>query len=232
MIEEQRQLEAYALDLKSVYAEERSKAKALKEALAQLHDSYVATAKGFAAAVEAKDSYTAGHLRRVTGIGMLLLEAIAPDSLLEPKYGFGFLLHDIGKLGVPDAILGKPDALTDDEWVVMKRHPEIGASIIAGIPFLEGAAEIVHAHHESWDGSGYPRQLSGLAIPLGARIFSVVDAFDAMTTDRVYRRALSYGEAIKRLRQGSGTQFWPDAVEAFWKLSEPAVALAAASGQI
>jgi len=211
----QQQLAAYAQDLRAVYAEERAKAVQLEQALVDLQASYLATARGFAAAAEAKDFYTAGHLRRVTGLGLLLLETLDPSKLADQKFRYGFLLHDIGKLGVPDAILGKAGPLTDDEWVIMRRHPETGATILRDIPFLAGAAEIVAAHHESWDGSGYPHGLAGLDIPYGARLFSVVDAFDAMTTDRVYRPALSFEEAARRLREGAGTQWWPAAIDAF-----------------
>jgi HD-GYP domain-containing protein (c-di-GMP phosphodiesterase class II) len=127
----------------------------------------------------------------------------------------GALLHDIGKIGVPDAVLRKPAKLNEDEWNKMKLHPHHGQKILRNIPFLEGAARIVSQHHEKWDGSGYPIGLRGEDIDIGARIFSVVDAFDAMISDRVYRRGCSYEEALTELNRCAGTQFDPLVVEAF-----------------
>jgi len=125
------------------------------------------------------------------------------------------LLHDIGKIGIPDAILLKPGPLTPEEWKVMRTHPEIGKRLIERIPFLRGAIPIVYSHHEKWDGSGYPRGLGGADIPLGARIFAVVDAFDAMTFGRPFRRPLTVGAALAELDRCSGTQFEPAVVRAF-----------------
>ena len=128
---------------------------------------------------------------------------------------FGSLLHDIGKIGVPDAILRKPAALSESEWVRMREHPLHGQKILSGIEFLEGAARVVAQHHEKWDGSGYPLGLRGEQIDFNARIFAVADAFDAITSDRVYRRGRSYEEAISELDTFSGRQFDPEVVEAF-----------------
>jgi putative two-component system response regulator len=136
----------------------------------------------------------------------------------DPSYEYGFLLHDVGKLGIPDRILAKDGPLTGEEWSQMRRHPEIGVRILAGIPFLEGACAIVSAHHERWDGTGYPHGLRGENIPMGARLFAVADAFDAMTTNRPYRCALPIEAAIGELRLRSGSQFWPDAVDALLSL--------------
>jgi HD-GYP domain-containing protein (c-di-GMP phosphodiesterase class II) len=127
-------------------------------------------------------------------------------------------LHDVGKLSVPDVVLTKAGPLTEGEWELMRQHPESGRSILADIPFLAGAREIVHAHHERWDGTGYPRGLAGEEIPLGAQIFPLCDAFDAMTSDRPYRKALFTETALGEIRRGAGTQFRPDAVEAFLSL--------------
>ena len=127
----------------------------------------------------------------------------------------GALLHDVGKIGVPDNVLRKPTALSEGEWAVMKRHPEFGARIIAGIPFLEDVARIVRHHHERWDGMGYPDGLKGDRIPLGARIFAVGDSFDAMTSDRPYRPGLSKEEALTELERNIGTQFHPAVAKAF-----------------
>ncbi|HEX8151269.1 MAG TPA: HD-GYP domain-containing protein, partial [Pyrinomonadaceae bacterium] len=128
---------------------------------------------------------------------------------------FGSLLHDIGKIGVPDAILRKPAKLTEEEWVLMREHPLHGQKILRGIEFLEGAARVVAQHHEKWDGSGYPLGLRGSQIDLNARIFAVADAFDAITSDRVYRAGRSYDEALAELDAYAGRQFDPRVVEAF-----------------
>ena len=127
---------------------------------------------------------------------------------------FAAALHDIGKIGIPAEILNKPGPLTDDEFTVMKRHPDLGARILAPVPSLAGAAELVVACHEHWDGGGYPAALAGEQIPLGARVILACDAFDAMTTDRCYRRAMSRGDAIAELRRCSGGQFDPHVVDA------------------
>lgn len=209
------QLDAYALDFRSTFDAERHRSEQLGTALAELQQTYRATVHGLAIAVEAKDAYTGGHLQRVSRYGMMLTRVVAPAAADDPQMEYGFLLHDVGKLMVPDAVLAKPGELTPEEWVLIHRHPEAGCSILEDIPFLDGAREIVYAHHERWDGRGYPRGLSGEAIPLGARIFPICDAFDAMTSDRPYRRALGTAEAMTEVKQGSGSQFWPDAVEAF-----------------
>jgi HD-GYP domain-containing protein (c-di-GMP phosphodiesterase class II) len=127
----------------------------------------------------------------------------------------GSLLHDVGKIGVSDSILLKPAKLTDEEWGSMKKHPEIGYNMLRQVKFLEGAAEIILAHHERWDGKGYPFGLTEEEIPLGARIFGVVDTFDSMTSDRPYRKALSTLDALNEILKFSGSQFDPLVVEAF-----------------
>jgi HD-GYP domain-containing protein (c-di-GMP phosphodiesterase class II) len=132
----------------------------------------------------------------------------------------GALLHDVGKIGIPDAILRKPGKLTAAEWREMRRHPEIGARMLQGIRFLEGALPIVLGHQERWDGKGYPARLSGEAIPLGARIFSVVDTLDAMTSDRPYRKALPYARAREEIVIFRGTQFDPAVVDVFLAIPE------------
>src|SRR5262245_48765544 len=132
----------------------------------------------------------------------------------------GVLLHDIGKIGIPDAILLKPGPLTAEEWTIMRRHPEIGARLIRDIPFLQGAIPIVRHHHERWDGAGYPDGLRGVEIPLGARIFAVVDAFDAMTFDRPYSRAISFADARAEVRRSAGAHFDPAVVDAFMRVPD------------
>lgn len=211
----QQQLEAYARDVRESYAAEKERSEQLAAAYEELKRTYLATVHGLAVAVEAKDESTAGHIVRVTKYGLMLLRMLAPDLPEDPQFEYGFLLHDIGKLGVPDAILRKRGPLTEEEWQLMRLHSETGRRIIGEIPFLAGATEIVYAHHERWDGKGYPRGLKGEEIPLGARVFPVADSFDAMTSDRPYRRAMSMDAAIDELRRGRGTQFWTEAVDAF-----------------
>jgi HD-GYP domain-containing protein (c-di-GMP phosphodiesterase class II) len=212
------QLDAYALDFRSTYVAEKERAQQLVAALAELEETYRATVRGLAIAVEAKDEVTGGHIRRVCRYGMMLTALLAPDHADDPQFEYGFLLHDVGKLTVPDSVLTKPGALDDAEWALMKRHPESGRSILEDIPFLAGAREIVYAHHERWDGNGYPRGLAGEDIPLGAQIFPLCDAYDAMTSERPYRQASSAEHARAEVRMGRGTQFWPRAVDAFLSL--------------
>jgi putative two-component system response regulator len=171
-----------------------------------------------AQAVEAKDAYTEGHLRRLSNYGEQLALAcgLSPSDVAAVRYGG--VLHDIGKIGVDEAIIRKPGPLTPEEVAQMRRHPEIGAQIISQMRFAREVAPIISAHHEYWDGSGYPHGLSGEQIPLGARIITIVDAYDAMTTDRPYRTALSDAETLKRLRDSRGSQFAPDILDVFLDL--------------
>lgn len=222
-----RQLEAYARDVRETYAAEKQRAEDLARALRELEQTYLATVRGLAAAVEAKDEYTGGHLVRVTSYGLMIMRLLAPDLANEPQFEYGFLLHDVGKLGVPDAVLKKPGPLDDDEWKLMRLHPTTGRRILEGIPFLTGAKEIVYSHHERWDGKGYPKGLQEDEVVLGGRVFPIADTFDAMTSDRPYRKAMPFDRAIEEIARGSGTQFWPDAVQAF--LSIPRDELEAAS---
>jgi ribonuclease P protein subunit RPR2 len=204
--DKERQLERYAADLRETFKEERARA-------AELHASYMATVRALSNAVEARDAYTGKHAERVTAYGLELAHAIglAADESLE----FGFLLHDIGKVAVPDAILYKPKKLSDKERALMNQHPVIGADIIHGIEFLDGAAQIVRSHHERWDGKGYPDGLAGEDIPLPARVFAVADVLDALTTNRPYRPASSLQVAREMIVVGSGTQFDPRVIDAF-----------------
>jgi ribonuclease P protein subunit RPR2 len=204
--DEQRQLERYAADLREIFKAERARAEELSE-------SYVATVRALTNAVEARDAYTGKHAERVAAYGLLLTRRMDPELADDPQTEFGFLLHDVGKVAVPDEVLHKPDDLRSDESEVMRSHVEIGWEIVRGVPFLERAARIVRAHHERWDGTGYPDGLAGEEIPLAARIFSVVDTLDALTTDRPYRRPVSMDEARDVIARGSGTQFDPKVVE-------------------
>jgi HD-GYP domain-containing protein (c-di-GMP phosphodiesterase class II) len=214
-----RQLDAYAVDLRSTYLAEQDRSVELADALSELTMTYESTVRGLAIAVEAKDEYTGGHLYRVSRYGMAITAVMAPEHTDDPQFEYGFLLHDVGKLVVPDAVLMKDGPLDESEWALMRSHPEAGRNILAQIPFLSVANEIVHSHHERWDGMGYPRGLRGEEIPLGARIFPIADMFDAMTTTRPYRKALLVDEARTEVRRGSGTQFCPEAVDAFMSLA-------------
>jgi HD-GYP domain-containing protein (c-di-GMP phosphodiesterase class II) len=190
---------------------------------AELAEVYLATVKTLAAAVEAKDGYTGGHIQRVHELGLLLAREVVPDEADDEQFAYGCLLHDVGKLSVPDAVLTKPGRLTGEEWELMRRHPREGARILAGIPFLDRALHIVLYHHERWDGHGYPHGLAGEEIPTWARLFAVVDTVDAMTSARPYRPALPLERAIEELRAQSGKQFDPHCVAAFERLDLDAV---------
>ncbi len=192
-----------------------SQSQALGAALAETERTYDTTLQALSNALDVRDSETEGHSRRVVEYMELIIAQmpVVPGHLATLRRGA--LLHDIGKIGVPDNVLRKPAALSDAEWVVMKRHPEHGARIISRIPFLEDVSRIVRHHHERWDGKGYPDGIAGEAIPLGARIFAVADSFDAMTSDRPYRRAMSVKDARVEVSRCRGTQFDPDIVDAF-----------------
>jgi HD-GYP domain-containing protein (c-di-GMP phosphodiesterase class II) len=151
----------------------------------------------------------------VTAYGMEIARAVEMPLIDVPEIEFGFLLHDVGKVAIPDAILYKPESLNDEERALMARHPVIGAEIIRGIEFLGDAALVVRSHHERWDGNGYPDRLAGEQIPLVARVFAVADVLDALTTDRPYRPASSLAVAREMIAQESGTQFDPRVVEGF-----------------
>src|SRR5437764_278542 len=187
----------------------------LNRALGSLGDAYRSTLESLTAALETRDSETHGHSERVVNFSLRLGRELKLGEEQLRSLEFGSLLHDIGKIGVPDAILRKPAALSEREWVKMREHPRHGQKILSGIEFLEGASRVVAQHHEKWDGSGYPLGLRAEQIDLNARIFSVADAFDAITSDRVYRRGRSYEEAIAELETFSGRQFDPEVVEAF-----------------
>jgi HD-GYP domain-containing protein (c-di-GMP phosphodiesterase class II) len=187
----------------------------LNRALGSLGDAYRSTLKSLTAALEARDSETHGHSERVVNFSLRLGRELGLGEEQLRSLEFGSLLHDIGKIGVPDAILRKPAALSESEWVRMREHPLHGQKILSGIEFLEGAARVVAQHHERFDGTGYPLGLRGEQIDLNARIFAVADAFDAITSDRVYRRGRSYEEAVAELEEWAGRQFDPDVVGAF-----------------
>lgn len=192
----------------------------LDHALDSLEAAYHSTLKALAASLETRDHETHGHSQRVVSFSLRLGYELGLDKEQLKSLELGSLLHDIGKIGVPDAILRKPGALDEDEWVKMRQHPLHGQQILHGIEFLEGASRVVAQHHEKWDGSGYPLGLTGEDIDLNARIFAVADAFDALTSDRVYRKAQSYEAAAAELDRCSAQHFDPKIVEAFHRVSQ------------
>ena len=213
----QRQLERYAADLRETFKQERA-------ATSELHRSYVATVRALANAVEARDAYTGKHAERVAAYGVEIAGAVGLALTESPEIEFGFLLHDVGKVAVPDAILFKADRLTEDEFRLIARHPEIGTEILRDVEFLGEAKHVVRHHHERWDGTGYPDGLSGEAIPLPARVFAVADALDALTTDRPYRPASSFATAREEIRAGAGSQFDPAVVDAYDRVPDETLA--------
>jgi HD-GYP domain-containing protein (c-di-GMP phosphodiesterase class II) len=181
----------------------------------QLEHANVATVEALAAAVDAKDPYTRGHSHRVSAYASAIAVAMGLSQSEIASIGLAGLLHDVGKIGVPDTILTKPGLLTAAEYDTIKQHPEIGEHMLSRVPFLREILPTVRWHHERWDGGGYPDGLANTAIPRHASILAVADAFDAMTSTRTYRQALPLAEAMRRIQAGSGTQFAPSVVTAF-----------------
>jgi ribonuclease P protein subunit RPR2 len=206
--DKERQLERYAADLRETFKQERERSQELRR-------SYMATVRALSNAVEARDAYTGKHAERVTAYALEIATALGIQLSETEEIEFGFLLHDIGKVAIPDAILYKPGALTDKERALMAQHPLIGAEIVRGIEFLGAATEVVRSHHERWDGGGYPDGLAGERIPVHARVFSVADVLDALTTERPYRPASTLAVAREMITDESGKQFDPGVVEAF-----------------
>jgi ribonuclease P protein subunit RPR2 len=206
--EKERQLERYAADLRETFKREREKR-------LELRRSYMATVRALCNAVEARDAYTGKHAERVAAYGMEIARAMRAPFADDPEVEFGFLLHDVGKVAVPDAILWKPEPLTPDERKLMEQHPIVGWDILREVDFLGEAKLVVRHHHERWDGDGYPDRLAGEDIPLAARVFAVADVLDALTTLRPYRPPSPLAEACGMIFDASGTQFDPAVVDAF-----------------
>jgi PAS domain S-box-containing protein/putative nucleotidyltransferase with HDIG domain len=190
----------------------------LQRSNAELQLAYDTTIEGWSRALDLRERETELHSARVAEMTERLARALGMSEAALVHIRRGALLHDIGKMGVPDSILLKPDKLTDEEWAVMRRHPQLARDLLAPVTFLRPALDIPYCHHEKWDGAGYPRGLKGEAIPLAARLFAVADVYDALTSNRPYRPALSKEEAIQYIREQSGRHFDPQAVEAFLKL--------------
>jgi PAS domain S-box-containing protein len=184
----------------------------------QLQESYDETLNGWANALELREKETAVHSRHVVALSLKVAQVMGFSGEELVHLRRGALLHDIGKMGIPDSILLKPGPLTPQEWEVMREHPNYAYRFLSGIPYLRAALDVPYCHHEKWDGSGYPRQLKGEEIPLSARIFAVVDVWDALSSERPYRGAWSVERVIEYLREQSGKQFDPQVVEVFLKI--------------
>ena len=193
----------------------------LKRSNSELMIAYEATIKGWSRAMDLRDKETEGHTQRVAELTVQLAKIMGIDDEEIVHVRHGALLHDVGKLGIPDGILLKPGPLTDEEWVIMRRHPSLAYEMLRPIDYLLPALGIPYCHHEWWDGSGYPRGLKGKEIPLSARIFALVDVFDALTSDRPYRTAWSKAKTLTYIREQSGTHFDPELVEVFLNYIDP-----------
>ena len=200
---------------KSLEQRVREKTAELQQALVEVETSYNSTLYALVAALDAREHETSDHSQRVVRYTLAIADKMGVPPSQRPDIARGALLHDIGKIGVPDAILLKQGPLSPAEWDEMRRHPQIGWTILRSIAFLQVPAEIVLSHQERFDGSGYPRGLKAEAITLGARIFMVADTLDAMTTDRPYRKGCIFANAIAEIGRCAGTQFDPRVVEAF-----------------
>jgi HD-GYP domain-containing protein (c-di-GMP phosphodiesterase class II) len=188
---------------------------AIREARESLQRAYVESVGSLASALDARDCYTAGHSRRVSELSCATAAALGATANELDTIRTGALLHDIGKIGISDTVLQKPGKLTREEFEMIRQHPEIGRRILEGVQGFAPYLDVVELHHENWDGTGYPHGQSGETTPLAARIIHVADAYDAMTTDRPYRRGMSRARAISILREYAGTQFDPKVVEVF-----------------
>jgi response regulator RpfG family c-di-GMP phosphodiesterase len=212
----QGELENYRRHLEEMIAQRTQQ---LQAAMARLEHSYSATLEALGSAIDLRDGPTAGHSRRVVLNSIKIAQAIGGLEKEHRNLGMGAWLHDIGKLAIPDVILLKPGALTEQERKVMQHHVQIGYDLVKSIPFLADAAEIILAHHERCDGSGYPRGLRAEEIPLGAGIFAVADSFDAMTSDRPYRSAMPLQQGRDEIQRAAGKLFDETVVRAFLAIS-------------
>jgi response regulator RpfG family c-di-GMP phosphodiesterase len=215
----EREVENYRRHLEEMVSERTQQ---LQVAMTKLEHSHSATLEALGSAIDLRDGPTAGHSKRVLLYSVKLAEVIGGMEDQLKTLGMGAWLHDIGKLAIPDTILLKPGALDEQERQIMQRHVELGYDLVKGIPFLADAAEVILAHHERRNGSGYPRGLRGEEVPMCARIFAVADSFDAMTSDRPYRLALPLEAAQNAMYAGRGELFYPEIVDAFFAVGEAA----------
>jgi putative nucleotidyltransferase with HDIG domain len=210
-------LEAFA-NQAAIALQNASLFEGLQESHQELSDAYTNTLEGWAKALELKDKVTQGHTLRVAELTLRLAEKMNVDEEELTHIQWGAILHDIGKMGIPDSILNKPGKLTKKEWAIMHRHPNYAYEMLSDIEFLKPALDIPLYHHEKWDGSGYPKKLAGEDIPLAARIFCIADVWDAMTSDRPYREALSKEEVSAHIKEQTGKHFDPKIINIFLKL--------------
>ncbi|MFE8597926.1 HD domain-containing phosphohydrolase [Archangium violaceum] len=201
----------------------RDRTTELRNALRDIAHTYQSTLLALVAALDAREHETSDHSQRVVRYTSAVAERMGIKGQELEEIGRGALLHDIGKIGVPDAVLLKPGKLTPEEWQEMRKHPDIGFQMIQNIPFLATPAQIVLSHQERWDGQGYPRNLRGQEIHIGARIFAVADTLDAMTSDRPYRKGTTFANAIAEITRCAGTQFDREVVRAFLDIGEQAL---------
>jgi HD-GYP domain-containing protein (c-di-GMP phosphodiesterase class II) len=194
----------------------------LEQSNHELSQAYDATIEGWSRALDLRDKETEGHSQRVTQMTVSLARAFGLGEAELVQVRRGSLLHDIGKMGVPDAILFKPSKLTDEEWVAMKMHPTFAYDLLAPVHYLQLALDIPYCHHEKWDGSGYPRGLKAEQIPRAARMFAVVDVWDALCSDRPYRSGWAKEKVREHILASAGTHFDPQVVDGFMKLIEQA----------
>ena len=203
------------LDILSILTNSAATAMANNTLYKDLQQSYLEAIHGLANAIEARDNYTAGHTDRVSILAGKLADAMGWDEQQKYSLIMGCTLHDIGKIGVPDNILNKPSRLTEDEVKIMREHPKVGLKIISGVDLFKAAKPYIIAHHERWDGKGYPNNLKGEDIPIEGRLLSVVDTFDAILSDRPYRKGSTVPEAVLELLKYKGVQFDPAIVDVF-----------------
>ena len=192
--------------------------KQAQQAVVDLTHAYDATLEGWSRVLDMRDHATDEHTQRVADLTVALARRMGIPKSELGEIRRGVLLHDIGKMGIPDAILQKPDVLSDSEWEIMQTHPQLAYQFLSHINYLKPALDIPLYHHEKWDGTGYPCKLKGEEIPLAARIFSVVDVYDALTSDRPYRKAWKKEDALAYLQEQSGKHFYPKAVRAFLEI--------------
>jgi putative nucleotidyltransferase with HDIG domain len=197
--------------------ENTSLSQSLQRSLVELGVAYDATVEAFARAIEMREGEALGHTRQVTEITVNMARAMGVSLPEQPPIRRGALLHDIGKMGVPESILRKKGELTAEEWAIIRMHPQLAYDLLIPIVFLHPAIDIPFCHHERWDGRGYPHGLKGEKIPLSARIFAVVDVWDALTSDRPQRKAWSETQALNYLTDQAGRHFDPAVVDMFMK---------------